>query len=86
MVLGLVMKERILTSPPQKEHSKGSISNFLDHRVPRMHPQKGGRRKQCCMEDEGRSLGIGLQGQVPNRPKLRWSKARVVSVVGKGAR
>ena len=38
------------------------------------------------MEDEGRSFGIGLQGQVPNRPKLRWSKARVVSVVGKGAR
>ena len=27
MVLGLVMKERILISPPQKVHNKGSISN-----------------------------------------------------------
>ncbi len=34
MVLGLMMKERILTSPSQKGHSKGSISNFLDHLGP----------------------------------------------------
>ncbi len=32
------------------------------------------------MEDEGRPLGTGLHGQVPNHPKLLWSKARVVSV------
>ena len=36
------------------------------------------------MRDEGRSLGIGLQDQVPNRLKLLWSKAMVVSVSGKG--
>ena len=36
--------------------------------------------KQCCMEDEGRPLEIGLQGQVSNHLELRWSRARVVSV------
>lgn len=35
--------------------------------------------------DEGRPLGAGLQGQAPNHLKLLWSKARVVSVKGKGA-
>jgi len=25
---------------------------------------------RCCMEDEGRPLGAGLQGQAPNRLKL----------------
>ncbi len=38
----------------------------------------------CCIGDEGRPLGIGLQGQVPNRPELRGSRAQVVSVRGKG--
>ena len=32
------------------------------------------------MRDGGRSSGIGLQGQVPNRLERHWSKARVVSV------
>ena len=36
--------------------------------------------KQCCMEDEGRPLEIGLQGQVSNHLELRGSRARVVSV------
>ena len=34
----------------------------------------------CCVRDEGRSLGIGLQDQVPNHPKLHGSRVRVVSV------
>ena len=38
---------------------------------------------RCCARDEGRPLGIGLQGQVPNRLKLRWLSARVVSVKDK---
>jgi hypothetical protein len=42
------------------------------------------RRKQCFTEDEGGPLGIGLQGLVPNRLKLHWSRAIVVSVEGKG--
>ena len=33
-----------------------------------------------CTEDEGRSLGVGLQEQAPKHLKLLWSKAMVVSV------
>lgn len=33
-----------------------------------------------CAKDEGWPLGAGLQEQAPNHLKLRWSKARVVSV------
>jgi hypothetical protein len=36
------------------------------------------------VRDEGRSLGIGLQDQVPNCLKLLGSKALVVSVQEKG--
>jgi hypothetical protein len=34
----------------------------------------------CCVRDEGRSLGIGLQDQIPNHPKLHGSRVLVVSV------
>ena len=34
----------------------------------------------CCVRDEGRSLGIGLQDRVPNHRKLRGAKVLVVSV------
>ena len=33
-----------------------------------------------CTGDEGRPLGTGLQEQVSNHLKLRWLRARVVSV------
>ena len=33
-----------------------------------------------CTRDEGRPLGVGLQEQAPNHLKLRWLRARVVSV------
>ena len=58
------------------------VSKILRHRVPRMHAQPAERQKgvQSCLEDEGRSLGVGLQGRIPNHLKLRWSRARVVSV------
>src|SRR5512139_4089650 len=36
------------------------------------------------MRDEGRPLGAGLQEQASNHLKLLWSRARVVSVEGKG--
>ena len=36
-------------------------------------------------EDGGRSSGVVLQGKTSNCPELRWSKASVVSVVGKVA-
>ena len=38
---------------------------------------------RCCTRDEGRSLETGLQEQVSNHRKLRWSRARVVSVAEK---
>ena len=64
-----------------------ATSKYLDHRVPRRHAQQSRdrRSKPCCMEDEGWSLGIGVQAQVPNRLELLGSRARVVSVEGKGA-
>ena len=40
----------------------------------------------CCVRDEGRSLGIGLQDQVPNHLKLLGPKAPVVSVQEKAGR
>ena len=41
-------------------------------------------RWRCFTEDEGRPLEVGLQEQASNRLKLRWSRAIVVSVDGKG--
>ena len=29
----------------------------------------------CCTRDEGRSLGIGLQDQIPNHPEAAWVKS-----------
>jgi len=43
-----------------------------------------GRVVRNCLTDEGRPLGIGLQGQVPNHLRRLWSKAMVVSTEGKG--
>jgi len=39
---------------------------------------------RCGTGDEGRSLGVGLQEQAPNRLKLHWLRAIVVSVEVKG--
>ena len=44
---------------------------------------KGGVARNC-LTDEGRPLGTGLQGQVPNHLRRLWSKAMVVSTEGKG--
>jgi hypothetical protein len=40
----------------------------------------------CCVRDEGRSLGIGLQDRVPNHRKPQGSKVPVVSVPEKAGR
>ena len=40
----------------------------------------------CCVRDEGRSLGIGLQDQVPNRRKRLGLRVPVVSVPEKAGR
>jgi hypothetical protein len=36
------------------------------------------------MRDEGRPLGVGVQAQASNHPKLQGLRASVVSVTGKG--
>ena len=59
---------------------------YLDDSVPRRHGKEETLEVPCCMRDEGGPLGTGVQAQVPNHLKLRWSKARVVSVQGKARR
>ena len=56
---------------------------YLDNSVPRRHGKEETLEVPCCMRDEGGPLGTRVQAQVPNHLKLRWSKARVVSVQGK---
>ncbi len=48
--------------------------------MPRRHEKEVIPEVPCCIRDEGGPLGTGVQAQVPNHLKLRWSKARVVSV------
>jgi hypothetical protein len=59
-------KGRHLTVPPHTTHpSCGSAM---------------GLRYEAASEDGGRSSGVGIQVLIPNRLKLLWSKAMVVSV------
>ncbi len=53
---------------------------YADDCVPRRHGKEVIPEVPCCIRDEGGPLGTGVQAQVPNHLKLRWSKARVVSV------
>src|SRR5439155_17114404 len=50
------------------------------------HERKGPKGPNVCncLTDEGRPLGTGLQGQVPNHLRRLWTKAMVVSTEGKG--
>ena len=66
-------------------------AKYNDHRVPRRRTQqpqgrrpKARRSESCCTKDEGRPFEIGVQARVSNRLELRGSRARVVSVEGKG--
>lgn len=45
-------------------------------------PPKG--KLSCLTEDEGGPLGAAIQVEASNHHKLLWSKAMVVSVIGKG--
>ncbi len=56
----------------------------LDHEQPFHNPVREGLPTIQCLTDEGRPLGIGLQGQVPNHLRRLWTKAMVVSTEGKG--
>lgn len=42
--------------------------------------------RPCLAEDEGGPLGAAIQVEAPNRRKLLWSKAMVVSVTEKARR
>ncbi len=59
---------------------------YLDNSVPRRHGKEETLEVPCCTRDEGGPLGTGVQAQVPNHLKLRWSRARVVSVQEKARR
>ena len=61
------------------------LTRYADDCVPRARKaaeQAVGVRNYIT--DEGRPLGTGLQEQVSNHLRRRWSKARVVSTGGKG--
>ena len=53
---------------------------YLDNSVPSRHGKETIPEVPCCIRDEGGPLGTGVQARVPNHLKLRWSRARVVSV------
>ncbi len=38
----------------------------------------------CCASDGGRPSGVAVQAEIPNHRKLRWSRAKVVSVAANG--
>jgi hypothetical protein len=57
------------------------------------HERKGGADVEgrsdplwCCAGDGGRSSGVALQGEASNHRKLRWLRAKVVSVAEKACR
>ena len=64
--------------------SSGRPSNTgtvgLQHHVCHEHNVCVSSTFACCTKDEGRPLGAALQEEAPNRLKLRWSRAMVVSV------
>lgn len=43
-------------------------------------PRRTDQLSSCCTRDEGGPLGIDVKAWVPNRLKLLWSRAMVVSV------
>ena len=61
------------------------IAMFDTQMIVRHERERPKGRVACnCLTDEGRPLGTGLQGQVPNHLRRLWSKATVVSTEGKG--
>lgn len=67
------------------------IDGSLYHRIPSATVDTVGEvcreraiKARCCPRDGGRPSEAGLQEQASNSRKLRWSRAIVVSVTGKG--
>ena len=74
----VVLNARRMPTPTRSAVRHDGAERRLDVRADLKQP--------CCTRDEGRSLGIGLQDQVPNHRKLRGPKTRVVSVQEKAGR
>ena len=66
----------------------GRLVRYADDCAPRRRERRANDlailKQPCCTRDEGRPLGAGLQERASNHLELRGSRARVVSVVGKG--
>jgi len=66
----------------------GVLVRYADDRAPRRRgkeAEEATRPQLCCVRDEGRPLGAGVQAQAPNHRELLRSRAGVVSVTAKGA-
>jgi group II intron reverse transcriptase/maturase len=65
---------------------KARLIRYADDCAPRRRGKEAVRSpgRACFTRDEGRSLGVGLQGQAPNHLLLLRSRALVVSETGKG--
>ena len=63
------------------------VVRFADDRAPRRRREETGKVKPtaaCCTRDEGRPLGIGRKGQIPNHRLLLRLNGRGGERVGKG--
>jgi hypothetical protein len=58
---------------------------LLANSVPRKHQRVLYSKVRCCTRDEGRSLEAAMQVEASNHLKLRWLRARVVSVKEKAS-
>ena len=76
---GLLLEQGVRVSMDGK-------GRYRDNSVPRRHGKEVIPEVPCCTRDEGGPLGTGVQALVPNHLKLRWSRARVVSVQEKARR
>jgi RNA-directed DNA polymerase len=66
----------------------GELVRYADDCAPRRRGKEADEATQpqlCCVRDEGRPLGAGVQAQAPNHRELLRSRAGVVSVTAKGA-
>ncbi len=70
----------------ERTNPKIPFERYADDGVPRRHGKEVIPEAPCCVRDEGGPLGTGVQAQVSNHLKLRWSRAKVVSVQEKARR
>ena len=81
--LQALLAERFGATRRQRQRNKVHLVRYADDCAPRRREGSDYRvcsGTPCRVRDEGRSLGIGLQDQIPNHLKLLGSKALVVSV------